>query len=313
MKYYARRILGFLITIFLVSILTFAIFQVLPGNPAEIILGVDADPAQIAALEESMGLDKPVLIRYGEWVAGLLHGDMGVSYRYKQPVVALIQDSFKVTASLAFLSIILTVLIGLPTGIWLAKNHGKPVATPVSMVSQISLSVPAFCMSIFLIYVFSVRLKVLPSFGYVPLKQGIIPWLKNMILPATAIALGGSAMLIRYIYTSILTQLKEDYIRTAKSKGVSMKHILNRHVLRNSLIPVITILGMLVSDILGGSIIIENVFSFPGIGKLLSTSISSRDFPLIQGLVVYMAGIVVLCNFLVDMLYSLIDPRIRLK
>lgn len=313
MRYYVRRILGFIITIFLVSVLTFAIFQILPGNPAEIILGVDADPVQVAALEESMGLDKPIPQRYLEWVVNLFRGDMGTSYRYKQPVVKLIRDSFKVTASLTFMSVVLTILIGLPIGIWLAKNNGKLVATPVSMLSQVSLSIPAFCMSIFLIYIFCVKLKLLPSFGYVPFSEGAGAWFRNIILPSLAISLGASATLIRYIYTSIASQMKEDYIKTAKSKGVTMRNILNKHVLRNSLIPVITILGMLVSDILGGSIIIENVFSFPGIGKLLSTSISSRDLPLIQGLVVYMAGIVVLCNFLVDMLYSVIDPRIRLK
>ncbi|MBQ7840784.1 MAG: ABC transporter permease [Lachnospiraceae bacterium] len=313
MRYYARRILGFIVTIFLVSVFTFAIFQILPGDPATVILGVDADPAQLEALRASMGMDKPMVERYLDWVAGLFQGDMGTSYKYQQPVAQLIQESFKVTASLAFVSIILTVLIGLPVGIWLAKNSRKPVATPVSMLSQISLSIPAFCMSIFLIYIFCVKLQILPSFGYTPLNKGVGKWLKNLILPSMAIALGSSAALIRYIYTSINAQMKEDYIKTAKSKGVSMTNILNKHVLRNSLIPVITILGMLVSDILGGSIIIENVFSFPGIGKLLSVSISSRDFPLIQGLVVYMAGIVVLCNFLVDMLYSVIDPRIRLK
>ena len=313
MRYYARRILGFLVTIFLVSVMTFAIFQILPGNPAEVILGVDADPVQVKALEESMGLDKSVPERYLEWVVNLFRGDMGTSYRYNQPVAKLIRDSFKVTFSLTVMSVTLTILIGLPLGIWLAKSNGKPVATPVSMLSQVSLSIPAFCMSIFLIYIFCVKLKLLPSFGYVPMSEGVGAWFKNIILPSMAIAMGSSATLIRYIYTSIMSQMKEDYIRTAKSKGVTMRNILNRHVLRNSLIPVITILGMLVSDILGGSIIIENVFAFPGIGKLLSTSISSRDLPLIQGLVVYMAGIVVLCNFLVDMLYSVIDPRIRLK
>lgn len=313
MNYYIRRILGFIVTIFLVSVVTFVIFQILPGNPATAILGVDADPVQVQALEESMGLDKPVVERYVDWVLGLLKGDLGTSYRYKQPVTTLIMDAFEITAALAVVSIALTVLIGLPIGIWLAKNNGKLVATPVSMLSQVSLSIPAFCMSILLINIFSVKLGVLPSFGYTPLSSGFGPWLKSIFLPALSIALGASATLIRYINSSIMTQMKEDYIRTAKSKGVGMNRILNKHVLRNSLIPVITILGMLVADVLGGSIIIENVFSFPGIGKLLSASITSRDYPLIQGLVVYMAGIVVLCNFLVDMLYSVIDPRIRLK
>ena len=260
-----------------------------------------------------MGLDKPVVERYVDWVAGLLKGDLGTSYRYKQPVTTLIMDAFQVTAALAVVSIVLTVLIGLPIGIWLAKNNGKLVATPVSMLSQVSLSIPAFCMSILLINIFTVKLGILPSFGYTPISSGFGKWFQSIFLPALSIALGASATLIRYINSSIMTQMKEDYIRTAKSKGVGMSRVLNKHVLRNSLIPVITILGMLVADILGGSIIIENVFSFPGIGKLLSTSISSRDFPLIQGLVIYMAGIVVLCNFLVDMLYSAIDPRIRLK
>lgn len=181
------------------------------------------------------------------------------------------------------------------------------------MLSQLGISVPSFCMGIVLISIFSVNLGWFDSIGYVPASESITGWFKTMFLPSLSIAFGSSAVLARYIRVSIANQQKQDYVRTAKSKGLSEKIIMNKHILRNSLIPVITILGMLVADILGGSIIIENVFSLPGIGKLISTSITTRDLPLIQGLTVYLAGIVVICNFGVDILYSIIDPRIKTK
>ena len=198
-------------------------------------------------------------------------------------------------------------------GIWLAHHSKKPYALPVSLLSQLGLSVPAFCFSVLLINIFSVQLKWLPSMGYTPFTQDPIACLKSLTLPSVAIAFGSAAVLIRYVKVSVMEQERQDYVKTAQSKGVPSKKILRGHVLRNSLIPVLTIFGMTITDVLGGSIIIENVFSLPGIGRLISSSINSRDLPLIQGLVLYLAMIVVLCNFVVDVLYSVIDPRIRLK
>ena len=313
MKYYLKKILGFIFTILLVSIITFVVFQILPGDPAQIILGVDADPAQIKNLRATMNLDKGYVERYLIWLTNALKGDLGVSYRYSRAVSELISESFFVTSSLAVYSIALTILIGLPLGIFIAKNSKKKITTGISMLSQLGISVPSFCMGIVLISIFSVNLGWFDSIGYIPASEGLTGWFKTMFLPSLSIAFGSSAVLARYIRVSIANQQKQDYVRTAKSKGLSEKIIMNQHILRNSLIPVITILGMLVADILGGSIIIENVFSLPGIGKLISTSITTRDLPLIQGLTVYLAGIVVICNFGVDILYSIIDPRIKTK
>lgn len=225
----------------------------------------------------------------------------------------LISGGLSVTVSLAVFSLILTALIGIPTGLWLARHGKKLYAAPVTFLSQLGLSVPAFCMSIVLIEIFSVQLRWLPSLGFTPWTQSPVKCLQSLLLPAIAISFGSSAVLIRYVRASVSRQEGEDYVRTAKSKGAAPGRVMWGHVLRNSLIPVLTIFGMIVTDVLGGSIIIENVFSLPGIGRLISTSIATRDLPLIQGLVLYLAGIVVVCNFAVDLLYSVIDPRIRLK
>lgn len=313
MGYYCRKIGGLLLTLVLVSLITFGVFQILPGNPAYIILGVDADPLQIEALTKSMGLDLPLYQRYINWILGVLKGDLGTSFRYQQPVTQLISQGLAVTGGLAVMTMLLTVLIGIPVGIWLAGHSNKAYSVGCSMLSQVSLSVPAFCMGIFLIHIFSVRLKWFPSIGFVHWSEDPIGCIRSLLLPALSLALGSSAVLIRYVKVSITNQQKQDYVRTAYSKGLKKRKVMYGHVVRNSLIPVITILGMLTADILGGSIITENVFSLPGIGRLISVSISSRDLPLLQGLVLYLAVIVVVCNFAVDLIYSVVDPRIRLK
>lgn len=313
MGYYIKKAAGLVVTLILVSLITFGVFQILPGNPAYIILGVDADPLQIEALTESMGLDLPLYQRYFNWVKDLFVGDLGVSYRYQQPVSQLLSNALEVTGSLAIVTMILTVCIGIPVGIWLAGHSNKKYSVPFSMLSQVSISVPAFCMSVFLTSIFAVHLKWLPSIGFVSWSESPVKWLLSLLLPALSLSLGSSAVLIRYVKVSITNQQKQDYVRTAYSKGLQKHAVMYRHVVRNSLIPVITVLGMTTADILGGSIIIENVFSMPGIGRLISVSITSRDLPLLQGLTLYLAVIVVICNFAVDMIYSVVDPRIRLR
>ncbi len=311
MKYYLKKVSGFLITIALVALITFSVFQILPGNPALVILGLDADPVQLKELEEMMNLDKTAFERFFIWVQGVFSGDLGVSYRYKQPVSDLIQSGFKVTASLSLVAMIFTISIGLIVGVFVSKNSESAFAKFISSITQIGISVPVFCMGILLISIFTIQLNWFTSFGYTDISNGILPWLSSLILPAFSISIGASATLIRYLKVSVINQSKQDYVKTAKSKGLDEKRIMNRHILRNSLIPVITILGILTADILGGSIIVENVFNLPGIGKLISTAIETRDLPLIQGLTLYLALIVVFANFLVDILYSVIDPRIR--
>lgn len=313
MSYYIRKAAGLIVTLLLVSFITFSVFEILPGNPAYIILGVDADLMQIEALNKSMGLDQPAIVRYIKWIWELMHGDLGMSYKYQQPVTTLLIDALEVTGSLAIVTLFITALIGVPAGIWLADHSKKWYSLPLSMLSQVSLSVPSFCMAIFLISIFTVWLRWLPSVGFVSFFDSPSGWLKSIILPSCSLALGTSAVVIRYVKVSVNGQQKQDYVRTAYSKGLRKKQVLYGHVARNAMIPVVTIFAMTAADILGGSIIVENVFSMPGIGRLISVSISSRDLPLLQGLTFYLALLVVLCNFAVDIVYSLIDPRIRLK
>lgn len=305
MNYYIKRILDFFTTLFLVTLVTFFTFNLLPGNPAVAILGADADQAQIELLEEQLGLNQNPVQRYFTWLKNAVHGDFGISYKYNRPVKFLISNALKNTACLSAISLIFTIVLGLFFGILFAMNRKKRFWQFFSTLNQIWASVPSFCTALILILVFAVGLKLLPSVGFAGFS--------SLILPSLSIALGSSSILARYVKNSIQNELSQDYVRTAKSKGLNERQIIARHVLRNALLPSLTMLGMLTAGIFGGSIIIENVFSLPGIGKLITNSIYSRDFPLLQGLSVYLAAMTLSVNFIVDILYSVIDPRIRIK
>ncbi len=313
MHFYVKKLLSTVVTLFWVSVLTFSVFQMLPGDPARLILGVDAKPEQVEALRATMDMDRNPVSRYVLWVNRAFHGDFGTSYKYQMPVSSLIGNSMIITSQLAILSLLFSIILGIPIGIFLAKRDKSKKIIPLSILSQLGMAVPSFCVAILLIVIFSIRLKWLPSFGYVAFTQSPLDCLKSLLLPSLSIAFGGAAVIIRYLRSNIVGERKSDYVRTARSIGLSENKILYRHILRNSLIPVLTIFGILVSDVLGGSIIIENVFSLPGIGKLITSSITSRDLPLIQALVLYLSIIVVITNMVVDLLYGVIDPRIRIK
>lgn len=313
MLYFFKRLLNTLITIFLVSVITFYVFNILPGDPAQVILGLDADEAQIAQLRETMDLDSPAVIRYVKWVDNLFHGDLGVSYKYQKPVAPILFDALIVTLQLTIYSLLLTLIIAIPFGLLLITRRNKKSYIPLSILSQFGMSIPSFCVAIFLISIFTVRLNILPSLGYVPFTVDSSMNLKSLLLPSLSIAIGASSIVVRYLNNSVNQQMKMDYVRTAYSIGLKERTVLYSQVLRNALIPVVTIIGLIITDILAGSIIVENVFSLPGIGKLITSSITSRDLPLIQALVLYLSLIVVLVNFIIDILYKVIDPRIRIK
>lgn len=312
MAFYLKKLLSLVVTLFLISIVTFGVFQILPGDPASIILGPDADPLQLEALRQSMGVDAPILTRYTNWLGDALTGNLGESFRFHIPVSQLLLSRIPVTASLALISLIFTLLIGIPLGLFIASHKGKS-GKIISAFSQFGIAIPSFWMGILLILLFSVSLGWLPSNGYVPFTESPIAWLRSLFLPSLSIAFGSSAVLIRYLKTAMLDELPKQYVQTARSKGLSEQVVIRKHVFKNALIPTVTILGMLVIDILGGSIITENVFNIPGLGNLIITAINSRDLPLIQALVLYLGTIVVVFNFIVDMLYSVIDPRIRIQ
>lgn len=303
MVFYVKKIIDFFTTLLLVTLVTFLTFQVLPGNPALAILGPDAEQAQIESLESMLELDKPLPARYMSWLKGAVCGNLGVSYKYNQSVNSLIANALKTTALLSVVSLLFTVAIGIFLGIVFAVKRKKTFWHIFSVANQFWVSMPSFCTALILILIFTVGLKLLPSVGFSSAA--------SLILPSLSIALGSSAILARYIKTNIENELKMDYVRTARSKGLDERKVITRHVLRNALIPSVTTLGLIAADILGGSIIIENVFSLPGIGKLITSSISARDFPLLQGLTLYLAAMTLIINFLVDILYSIIDPRIR--
>lgn len=312
MRYALRKVVTFLITLFIVSLLTFGVFQVLPGNPVEIMLGVDADPLQVQHLTEELQLDKPMAERYLSWVGGALTGDLGESVRYQVPVGDLLKSSLPVTVSLALLSIGITVLVVVPVSIYIARNSNKKRGVLLSAFTQLGVSIPSFWLGILLIFIFSVTLNLLPSGDYIPFSQSPSGFLQSMILPSLAISVGTSATIIRYLKNTLLDEMHLEYVKTARSKGLTLNQALYRHVLKNALVPALTILGMLVVDVLGGSVIIENIFNLPGIGRLLTSGVGNRDFPLVQGVVFYLAITVLLVNLVIDIIYTVIDPRIRL-
>ncbi|MDN5360329.1 MAG: peptide/nickel transport system permease protein [Thermotogaceae bacterium] len=306
-----RRLLTGIITVFAVSLLSFFVFNALPGNPAQVILGLDADQSAIENLERELNLDKPVVLRYFFWLGDLIKGDLGDSTGYKKPVTEVIISSLPPTLSITILSLLLTTLISFPLGILSAKKHNKFMDYLITSISQIGLIIPGFWLGILFLLLFSVRFHLFPSGGYVPMTVNIFEWLKSIILPALSLAIISSSVLIRMIRSSIIENMNEDYARTATGKGVSERRVFNKHILKNAMIPVLSVFGLQIASILAGTIIIESVFSIPGIGRLLLYSVQRRDLPVVQGVVIWMAVVTILINFIMDMVHMTIDPRIR--
>ncbi|HNR79626.1 MAG TPA: ABC transporter permease [Mesotoga infera] len=313
MYIYLRKLFAMLATVFLVSMITFVTFEIIPGDPVLARLGVDADEAKIRALSEELGLDEPLSKRFFGWITGLFTGDLGQSIRYSRPVSELILDRLPVTLSLALISMALIVIIGVPLGILSARYGDRLPGILISVISQIGMAVPSFWTGIILMYIFGLTLRWVSPGGYTPWSVDPVEAFKSLLLPAVAIALPSIAAVIRYTRNTVMEQMKNDYVRLAFSKGLKMNAVLFRHVLKNALIPVITVLGMITANILGGSIVIEQVFTLPGVGRLLINAISVRDLPLVQGMVLYISLVIVVTNFLIDIVYTLIDPRIKLR
>jgi len=309
---YLRKLFAMILTVLLVSLITFVTFEIIPGNPALSRLGVDAQESQYEALSAELGLNDPLEIRLSRWLKGLFTGDLGISMRYSVPVSELILDRLPVTISLAVMSLVLIVLIGIPLGIVSAKYGERLPGILITLISQIGMAIPSFWSGIILIYIFGIVLRWVSPGGFVPWSEDAYGAFKSLILPAIAIALPSIASIIRYTRNSIMDQMKNDYVQLALSKGLNLNSVLLRHVLKNALIPIITVLGMIAANILGGAIVIEQVFTLPGVGRLLINAITTRDLPLVQGMVLYIAFIIVVINFFIDVIYTVIDPRIRL-
>ncbi len=310
-----KRILYSILTLLLVSVIIFVIFQFIPGDPILSKLGEESDEALEQVLREEFELDKPVLQRYFSWLNDLLHFNMGKSIKYNTSVNKLIADRLPNTLGLTILSFVFVILIGIPLGIIVAKynksNSNKGVI--FNIITQLGIAIPSFFFALVLILIFSIKLKLVPVASFHPITSGLLPFVKGLILPAMAVSMSAISITVRYVRNSIVEQLNEDYVLVAKNKGVKEKRILYNHVLRNAMVPIVTILGILFVNIVTGSIVVEAVFSIPGIGSLLTAAIKSKDLPLTQGICVYISFVVVFVFLLLDILYKIIDPRIRVK
>jgi peptide/nickel transport system permease protein len=305
-----RRTVGFIFTLFTVSVVVFTVMNILPGDPALTILGLEASDDAIEALRNKLGLNEPVLQRYFSWILNALQGDFGQSHSFGVSVSGLISERLSMTVALAVSGMVLTIIIALTLGIGAAANHRKFGDWGVMFFSQLGIAIPAFWLSILLVILFAVKLRWLPPGGFPGWDDPILA-IKSLILPTVALALVQSAVLARVTRSSALEVMRLDYIRTAKASGFSRKRILWRHVLPNALVPIVTIVGMQFAAVVTGTIVIENVFYLPGLGRLIFQSIDNRDLPTVQALVMMFAVIVVTANFIVDLLYVIIDPRLK--
>ena len=293
------------------SLVVFLVLEVLPGDPALVMLGTEATDETLAALRGELGLDRPAPVRYLDWVGGLVTGDLGISHTYDVPVAGLIADRIIVTVPLAGLAMLLAVVLALPLGALAAARRGRPSDYSVMAFSQLGIAVPGFWLGILLILVFSVELDWFRAGGFPGWQAGAWPALGALILPAIALAMPEAAILARVVRSAILETLGEDYVRTARAKGLGRRAVMFRHVLRNALIPIVTIIGLQFAFLLAGAIVVESVFTLPGLGRLVFQAIGQRDLIVVRDVVVLLAGLVVIISFLVDALYHLIDPRLR--
>ncbi len=313
LTYAIRRLISLAISLVLISLLIFTVMRIIPGDPAQMMLGTEAEPETLEILRDKLGLDEPLIVQYLSWARGVLTGNLGDSLRYNVPISTLISSRLLVTAPLAGIAILLSILLGVPTGLYAGTHRNQIGDYGVMIFSQIGLAVPAFWFGILLMLIFAVQLHWFPAGGFIPWTKSVSGAFKSLILPAVALGIIRAAVIARLSRSALLEVLHQDYIRTARSKGLVERIILYKHALRNALIPIITIVGMQFAALLAGTIIIENVFYLPGLGRLVFQAISQRDLPVVQDIVLLIAVMVVGINLLVDLTYMFLDPRIRLE
>ncbi len=311
LSYLKTRLVSLVISLFLSSIIIFILIEGVPGDPASFMLGINATEATIAALQKELGLEQTFLIRYVSWVMGMLSGDFGISYTYRVPVKELILERLQVSLPLSLLSLTLSFVLAIPAGMIAAQFRGKTVDFSIMATSQVGLAIPNFWFAMILVLIFSINLQWFSAGGFYGWDSGFFLGLKSLIFPAISLALPQAAILCRIIRSSIINTLTEDYIRTARAKGLSMRQVIPKHALRNALIPVLTILGLQFSFLLAGAIIIENVFFLPGLGRLIFQAITQRDLIIVESVVMILIFSVIVVNFFVDLLYLIVDPRLR--
>ncbi len=310
-----KRLLTFLATLAVASVVVFAVLEILPGNAAELILGDTATPESLAALQAKLGLDRPPLTSYLDWTGGLLRGETARSISYDTPTAELISERLRVTLPLAFMAMLLTVVLALTLGVYAASRHGRAGDVGVMAASQLGIAIPNFWFAILLILLFAVQLQWVSAGGFPGWTEdeggGLVQGFVALLLPALALAVVQAAILARVTRSAVIDVMREDYVRTARAKGLSRRQALLRHVLRNAMIPVLTVSGLQFANLITGTVVVENVFVLPGVGRLVFQAIGNRDLVLVRDVVMLLAAAVVVINFVVDVLYAVIDPRLR--
>jgi peptide/nickel transport system permease protein len=311
LAYLARRILATIPVMGVVALFVFSLLYIAPGDPAAVIAGDQATLADVEHIRQSLGLDRPFLVRFGEWAWQIMHGDLGTSIFTNLPVTAMMAQRFEPTLSLMAITLCLAVALAVPMGVLAAWKAGTWIDRSVMVFAVFGFSVPVFVVAYLLAFVFALQLEWLPVQGYTPLSQGVWPWLQNLILPAIALGCVYSALIARITRAAMLEVLAQDYIRTARAKGIGQGGILFVHALKNASVPIVTVIGIGIALLIGGAVVTESVFAIPGLGRLTVDAILRRDYPLIQGLVLLFSFLYVLVNLAIDLLYTFLDPRIR--
>ena len=307
----AKRLVTFIATLAGTTIITFLALEVLPGDPARVILGVEAPDSAVQALREQLGLDRPALERYLDWVSSLATGSFANSYTWSVPVDELLAARLEITVPLALLAMALSVAMAMTLGIYAAAHHNRRGDVAVMGVSQLGISVPNFWLSLLLIVLFAIHLRWFSAGGFPGWDEGFGTAIKSLLLPALALATVQGAILTRFTRSAVLETMREDYVRTARAKGLTRGQTLRRHVLRNAMIPLVTVMGLQFANLLAGTIVVENVFALPGVGRLILQAITNRDLVVVRDVVTLLAAMVVLVNLVVDLLYAAIDPRLK--
>ena len=311
LRYALTRFVSLAVSLAVASLVVFLALEVVPGDPAAYMLGMNASPEALAALRVELGLDRGMVARYLGWVAGMVQGDFGISYTYRTPVSGMVLDRLQVSGPLALYALALSTLIALPVGIWAAARRGSMVDAGVMGATQLGVAVPNFWFAMLLVLIFAVGLRWFSAGGFPGWGAGAFAGMKALTLPAVALALPQASILARVMRSALLDTLGEDFIRTARAKGLTRAQVLRGHALRNALIPVLTIIGLQFSFLLAGAIIIENVFFLPGLGRLVFQAISARDLIVVESVVMILVFAVILVTFLVDLAYAAVDPRLR--
>ena len=313
LRYMLKRLISLCLSLTVASFVIFFVIEIAPGDPASFMLGLNAQPDTVAALRAELGLDVPKFQRYFDWVSGMLTGNFGTSYTYRTPVAEMIGDRLWVSLPLAIYALTLSTLIAFPAGIYAAARRGGPGDVAVMGATQLGIAVPNFWFAMVMVLIFSINLRWFSAGGFPGWEKGFGGGLKSLTLPAISLALPQAAILARVMRSSLLDTLSQDYMRTARAKGLTQRQALWRHALRNALIPVLTIIGLQFSFLLAGAIIIEQVFFLPGLGRLVFQSISQRDLIVVESVVMLLVFSVILVNFLVDLAYAAVDPRLRTR